>query len=216
MKNICVIVRGIHYDPGYNNGNYPKFIGHDYRKSIDNFFEMIINPLKRTHSVDVITATYDSKLYKGMTEAYQPIMEIKLERTKYRNRLIYHALDSIDKCYDLIIIYRFDIRLKKCITDISFNTTKFNIPFKDLDQYKEGTWDRHHRICDGFFIFPGNMLQNVKKAFKDKYDEPKTHMHTYNYLCKHIGSENIHFIINKELACNNDMFNNELYENRLH
>tara|TARA_Y100000816_G_C26084360_1_gene571967 strand:- start:829 stop:1473 length:645 start_codon:yes stop_codon:yes gene_type:complete len=214
MKKACIILRGIHYDSKYCNNNYPIYHGQDYRKSIDNFWEFIYNPLKEIYnSVDIITATYDSKLYDIMIKEYNPIKQIKIEYSKYRNRVIYHALDAIDTSYDFILIYRFDIKLKQKITNMNYNLSMFNIPFKDLDQDKYGTWDKHHRICDAFFIFSGSMLANVISAFKGKYDHPKTHMHTYDLLKKY--SIDVNFIINDEIKCNSGISENPLYKNRL-
>lgn len=214
----CILVRGIHYDNKYNNGNHPPYIGQDFRKSITNFNEYILKPLQKSYKqVDIITATYDSELYSQMVSVYKPIKQIVIPFTNKRNQLIVHGLQAIKESnvhYDLILIYRFDIILKQKITDLNYNIQKFNIPFKDL-QGTEGLWPIHHRICDGFFIFNGSLLEGTIKAFEEKFMDSKTHQHTFNHLCKHLSNESIHFIIDKELRCNNGISDNPLYRNRL-
>ena len=216
---VCILLRGIHYDSNYCNKNFPKYIGQDFRKMKSNFYDKVYNPLKNIYGeVDIITSTYDSKLYNEMINTFNPINEIKLPFSKFRNRLIYDGLKSIINPlkYDFILIYRFDIEMKTSITNLKIDYSKINIPFKDLEN-KKGLWHKHHRICDAFFIIPSFLLKPVIKTFKDKYDHPKTHQYTYEYLCAHLGNgyKDIHFIIDEELYCNNDIESNPIYKNRL-
>lgn len=221
MKKACIILRGIHYDTSYCNNNIPKYIGIDFRKMIDNFFDNVYIPLSNEHNIDIITSTYTSKLYDDLLKTFKPKHTIILPFTKFRNRLIYNALellsdlynDDVNNFYDFILIYRFDIHLKQPITTFNYNLAKINIPFKDL-QKKKGEWNRHRRICDAFFIFNGNMLNVMLNTFRDKYDHPKTHQFTYDLICKK-SPNSVNFLIDDEIPSNSDVCDNILFKNRL-
>ena len=160
---ICLCLRGIHY----SNDSYIT----DYRKSLENYRNYIIKPLEdQGHEVDILFFTYTSEVSDSLRQDYSsspnsvffPASE-RFNGTNWKRQLIFHSftVDSIKaneqqkgSLYDLIINTRFDLFFSTKITEMTYDTSKFNCAFK----HTSGNCD------DNLWIFPRNLLDSFSFA----------------------------------------------------
>ena len=144
--NVAILVRGLHYNTKYKDGI-------DYKKTIDNFKENIISNLyDNYHNIEIHTyiSTYDSEYFEECKKDYNVTEYVLNEFNEYsRHSTIANGLNLIqNKDYDLVILYRFDIRLKMKILDLpNLKLDCLNIPF-----FSPGEWKGTKRINDGYVI----------------------------------------------------------------
>ena len=202
-KSFAVLLRGIHYNINYKDGI-------DYKKSITNFFENVIDPLKEIGNVDIYISTYISDNIEQMLTDYKPVSYIINEFNECsRHDCISKGLGLIKKEYTNVIIYRFDIYLKMKITNLpNLNYEKLNIPF-----YSPGMHKGFHRLNDAFYIFPFEFLINIINIFEFAKEQKQTHNHFIKHFQKHGIDVNI--LINRSYNSHTNKETNPIYKNRL-
>ena len=206
---IAVLIRGIHYDPGYK-------LGIDYRKTIENFRDYLINDLKiKENSVNIFLSTYNSKYYTQITQDYSAKGCVQNEFDEYsRHGTIVKGLDLIlneNVDYDLVIIYRFDIKLKIKFTEIqNINYDKLNIPF-----FAPGMHKNEKRINDAFYVFPYKNIQIIRDIFDFAIGQRQSHNHFYRHFKDKLGKQNVNIILNKTFDSHSDKQKNPIYQNRI-
>jgi len=156
---LCLFLRGKHYE----HANV------DYRKSVDNYREFIIQPLLNAgYTVDIFIATYDSDILDLLIGDYFP-REYRIldKREQDRGNLntfsrqcdFHYMLDEMikrsGKTYDIIVDTRFDLFFKVKITDMNIRNDQVNIMFR----HSSGNCD------DNFFIIPGYYSEIFGKAW---------------------------------------------------
>ena len=160
---ICLCLRGIHY----SNDAYIT----DYRKSLENYRNYIIKPLEdQGHEVDILFFTYTSEVSDSLRQDYGsrpnsvffPASE-RFNGTNWKRQLLFHRciVHSIKvneqqkgSLYDLIINTRFDLFFSTKITEMTYDTSKFNCAFK----HTSGNCD------DNLWIFPRTLLDTFSFA----------------------------------------------------
>ena len=209
--NVAILVRGINYDPVYKDGI-------NFKNSIDNFQTHIIEDLQNKHScnkIDVYLSTYDSAKLNECKHAYKPITCVLNEYNEMsRHTTIANGLQVVIESgiiYDLVIVYRFDIRLKVKLTELpNINYSVLNIPF-----FSPGDWKGCKRINDGFYVFPGRLLKDIHKIFQDSIAQRQTHNHFYGKFRNILGKGNVNMLLKQTFKSQSTLQKNPLYENRL-
>lgn len=183
----------------------------DFRKTYENFFETVFNPLAATHDVSVYTTTYPHELQDELLTAYKPKKHqfIPFEGSHPRSTLIHGLCLVEEEELDFLICTRFDIKFNQKVTDWNIDYTKFNFFFKE-----KSMWDSHKFVTDTLFAFPHSMLYDLTDAMQalcsDGHYAPHTFMHhIYGYVLPRVGEENVHFIHGDEQALSHD---NRFYE----
>lgn len=183
---VCICFRGKHYEEGHV----------DYRKSLQNYKEFILNPfIQSGNSVDVFLATYDSKISPELLTDYSPKKYIFLDKCQqeygctnsFARQCDFHIilmdmLKEYDEQYDLIIEVRFDLFFKAKITEMNLDYEKINIGFK----HTSGNCD------DNMFIFNSKHIDAVKTGFANLKQYGSGNSHVIN---RFIPSEIIHYMI---------------------
>ena len=165
--HICICLRGIHYSDDT--------IIADYRKSLNNYRDYIINPLKSLgHTIDIMIFTYDSTIINQLIFDYDPCGKVILVNsdryidTSWNRQLIFHNYsikaiknreDIMKYKYDCIINTRFDLEFNTKITEMNIDYSMFNIAFK----HSSGNCD------DNLWIFPGVMIDEFESAINNLY-----------------------------------------------
>jgi len=175
----CICLRGLHYsndDISVYNDNK---IRTDYRDSLDNYREYIINPLiSQGNLIDILLFTYESPILEHLIKDYSPLsikilpMSERYIDTSWNRQILFHkySVDTIKKIqyemgysYDLIINTRFDLKFNTRITDMNIDYSKFNIAFRHLS----GNCD------DNLWIFSGCFLDEFEESMSHLYNGSK-------------------------------------------
>ena len=189
----ALCLRGIHYIPENNV---------DYRVSVKNYYDFLINPLKENNTVEVFILTYNSEKLESLMLDYSPVSSYILDSNEIPNgsgskrQAIFNVeceklINDYEKkegiTYDLIIILRFDLFLLEKYTFWNINTDLINISFK----HSSGNCD------DNFFTISRKYLGIFKAGMQTIIDN--------NYIAhqinKTIPAELIHYsyIVTKEM-----------------
>tara|TARA_B100001059_G_C17818923_1_gene577010 strand:- start:1333 stop:2115 length:783 start_codon:yes stop_codon:yes gene_type:complete len=170
-KKIAIILFGISYLNKYehwnNNDNYII----DYRKSLENYREYILDYFKNLgYDIDIYICTnlLDDNMKNNILNDYKPksYKFIKNYNNIYASSNI-KLKESIKLCldsnikYDNCLITRFDLLFKEKLTNINYN--KINI-ISELSK-EEG-----YTICDNFYFIPFKYLKQFNDIIKIDYD----------------------------------------------
>lgn len=203
MKKIAVLLRGISYREYYHVENYnnPKKI--DYNDSYDNYQQFIFNNLKNNnYEIDVFISTYDSDKKQDIIDKYKPVSyrfdsyNKKQKPTKCLAVNIVNVIELMNNyisnnntSYEFIILTRFDLLFRRNILDIIENNSKILIPWTH----------RNNEIIDDNLIISNEKFMNCYlECAKMVRDKKIFRMHcVYRSLSNMIGSENIHFMLDK-------------------
>lgn len=187
--NIGICLTGISYS---NHGRL-----RDFRKTYQNFNDMIFNPLSKNNNVTTYVTTYPHEHTEELISTYKPKKHYYVPLGNSYSRVTYmHGLCLVeDEDLDVIVSTRFDISFKEKITDMNIDYSKFNFLFKEKNM-----WDSYRFITDNFFVFPKNFLYPFTEAIEianiESNKEKWTFMlhNVYNPLANIIGENNIHII----------------------
>ena len=192
----CICLRGIHYSNDeiteYNNNK----VKTDYRRSIENYKEYIIEPLKSLgYIVDIMIFTYDSRMLKELLKDYNPIYSNILPSSErntnssWNRQIIFHknSVDAIKDIknklnyeYSLIVNTRFDLFFNTKITDMNIDYSKFNIVFKHPNgNCDDNLWVFNISFLDAFYesmVYLYNKSQMTHEI--NKYINNINYMHT--------------------------------------
>lgn len=205
--NVAILIRGLHYDTKYKDGI-------DYKKSIKNFEEFIVSNLKNNYdNIDIYMSTYNSEKFEECKKDYNVKDYVLNEFNEYSRHLtIANGLKLIEKeRYDLVILYRFDIKLKMKILDLpNLKLDCINIPF-----FSPGEWKATKRINDGFYIFPGCFLNTMQIIFENAKMQRQSHNHFYKKFIHEFGEDKVNVLLNQSFKSQSTLQKNPLYKNRL-
>lgn len=151
----------------YYNINLKKYIEIDYRKSIDNYRSHIFTYFEnKGYDIDVYFATnnMNEEDKKEIKHLYNPIdcdfmdnmVNYRVSRNSKVERVIKLCLDS-NITYDTVLITRFDLIFNKKFESCNINLNKFNLV---------STLKDTNLICDNFYLFPFNILDNFYSIVK--------------------------------------------------
>jgi hypothetical protein len=198
--HIAICIKGVHYMNGENNWYI------DYEKQINNFYEMIVNPLKIDGNIiDIFLSTYQSNKLDNLKDSYKTnevyIQEFNIDEcrfdaqykhhmTLYNNVKKYSLKNNIQ--YDLIITTRFDLEMNHHITKIQLKYDTFNISFKQ----PYGDAD------DCLWVFPGNDIDIVISALEHMRSENKQLHKIESYYTKKIN-----FLVSVDYYSEHPIFN---------
>jgi hypothetical protein len=183
----CICLRGLHYSN--DDISVHNRIRTDYRDSLDNYREYIINPLiSQGYLIDILLFTYESPLLESLIEDYNPLSMSTLpisERyidTSWNRQILFHkhSVDTIKKIqyemgysYDLIINTRFDLKFNTRITDMNIDYSKFNIAFR----HSSGNCD------DNLWIFNSSFLDEIDESMNILYRRSEMTHEINKYIC---------------------------------
>ena len=178
----------------------------DFRKTCDNFYDTLYNPLAASHTVSIYTTTYPHELQDKPLETYRPTKSqfIPFEGSHPRSTFMHGLCLVEEEALDILICTRFDIHFHQKITDLNIDYEKFNFLFKE-----KVTRDSNKFVSDNLFILPFKYLYNlanaVEKLQSDGLYQPHTFMHhIYDYVVAELGEKNIHFIAGDEQGFSHD------------
>ena len=186
----AVILRGRHY--WGNDRAIP-----NYKECYKTLFDNIINPLKNSgHIVDIICLTYNSSIIRELVQYYSPSYIAILSADNDNNdpvesRLrVWHLISvkrirEIEKekniAYDIVLSLRYDIFIKKSITDLNINYSKFNVLFP----HTSGN-------CDAdFWLFNISWLDDFEQAMTSMHKNGAI-LHEINRYMPH---NSVHYIV---------------------
>jgi hypothetical protein len=213
MARIAVLLRGHFFKLNYNSrGSTPGFRIIDSRSNLSSIKSNIIIPLESFYEIDLYGVTYPSffSTYLDTSLPFKKLVFIdkKYNLTQYDNILM--GLDLIINSkidYDFIVISRFDLKLKKSISDFNLNYAKVNLPWRETFDL----WESQKRVGDCFHIVPGKYIESFKKAIQSSPDKFSFHQ-IFMDLSESIGSSNIHFMADGFYDSNSDKMTNPIYE----
>jgi len=178
----------------------------DFRKTCDNFYDTLYDPLAVSHTVPVYTTTYPHELQDELLETYQPTKSQFIPFAgSYPRSTFMHGLCLVeDEALDILICTRFDIHFNQKIIDLNVDYEKFNFLFKE-----KVTWDSNKFVCDNFFVIPFKYLYSLADAIENLQSDglypPHTFMHhIYDYIVTEVGEKNVHFIAGDEQGFSHD------------
>lgn len=178
----------------------------DFRKTYEDFYETLYNPLAQNHTVTVYTTTYPHELNDELLKAYRPTKHqfIPFEGSHPRSTFMHGLCLVEEEPLDFLICTRFDIKFHTPITQWNVDYSKFNFLFKE-----KGMWESYNFVTDTLFAFPQPYLYDMADAVETLCQDGKYASHTfmhhiYGYLLSKVATENIHFIHGDEEALSHD------------
>jgi len=200
---IAIILRGISYDDNYICKRDNRTFTIDYRRSIDNYLENIINPLKKINKEIHFFIITNKHLYSNdLINTFKPKRYILLEENIVKkSERVYSPI--AERCRDGLYLVR-DYMAEECIEYEWIIMTRFDLKFhKPLTTYD---WDEkcinvglrckfQKNICDNLHILKPSLLSFLIECF-DKVLNNKiscTHqiyignMNKFNLLSKKIS-----------------------------
>jgi hypothetical protein len=200
---VAVLIRGISYNKFYLHHS-GKVYRLDYRGNRQNIIQQVIEPLKQHYNdVDVYLCTNSSEIEDSVVNDFGPIKGcIFVDSNATQVQTLCKGLEILDDGYDLIIITRFDIKLKTSIDMVPFKHEKFNLTW--YEQTKDG------RVGDCVFVLSSKHVGAFLKALNEC--PIKSNMHFIKpYLEKHMTSDQIHIMFDGYIDSNSDKQDNDLY-----
>ena len=179
----------------------------DWRVSIDNIIDSIINVYKDQHLVEVYICTYETETTKQLIEQYNPkkVCLLGLDTSDQRLTYIKSLKELLNEDLDIIISTRFDIFFYKPFNELNVDFTKVNFLFRE-----QGWWNSHKFTTDNIFIIPKTFLPQFIESIQDAYDKPVrgcSDLHpVYSFLLPKIGEENVHIISNEHYLSNTNEY----------
>lgn len=213
MARVAVLLRGHFFKVNYYSiGSTPGYRIVDSRSNLSSIKRNIILPLESFYEIDLYGITYPSffstYLVKSLTFKKLIFINKKYNLTQQDNILT--GLDLIINSginYDFIVISRFDLKLKKSISDFNLNYSKVNLTWRETFEL----WESQKRVGDCFHIVPGKYIESFKNAIQSAPDKFDLHQ-IFNDLSESIGSSNINFMANGYHDSNSDKVANPIYE----
>ena len=141
----------------------------DFFQAAYNHKTMIVDPLKRERSVNVITAfhTYSSGCHKrdnALIDFLQPVAHEVEECC--RPRIVDSYIRSLELLQasrvtvDWIVLTRFEIMFISPLTQLNLNWGRINFGFRDSWNY----WNSMHIVTDLFYLFPISRMNDMISA----------------------------------------------------
>jgi hypothetical protein len=196
MKRIALLFFGISY---IYKDHYHIV---DFRKSVKNYYEYIINYYKSIgFGIDIFLSTYENDLKDELLEIYNPkdyILYTNYNEHKCvsRNK---HFIKVMDLCkdysrineinYNFVIITRFDLLFEIPFYKVDIDYNKMNIT---------SILEKRRYICDNIYIFPFNKINEFIKILKLNITNQS---HGYENIIKSVFGE-INFFYNENKSIN--------------
>jgi len=191
MAKIAIALRGISYDENYFCIRDQRNFIIDYRKSVENYKEMLIEPFKQYKAhIHFFICTNESKIKEELIKLYQPKAslfltdeQIKEHKHEYKPvaqrchdvlNLVKNYSESRGRKYDMIICTRFDLLFNKKIIDCEIDLNKINC----------GIMCRFSKnYCDNLYILSHKKLDLLIKCFLEVLNGkiPTTHQIWLHY-----------------------------------
>lgn len=199
---IALLLRGLTYVPRGYIHHTGKMYNINYKNNMKNILNKVIIPLQSDNDLQVFVSTNKSEYMNEILDDFKPVKDsIFLENSTQKESLI-EGLKLINSDYDFVIIIRFDLLLKKNVTDIPFEKNKFN--FLWYEQTKDD------RVADCMFFYDYKFHKDFIKSLKDCPHENS--MHTIKtYIIKYIKEEDIYIVYNGYIDSNSDKEENPIY-----
>jgi len=168
MKRLAVLLSGIHYKLGHSACFVKKDI--DYRYSFQNIKTQIYDYFDKKYIIDTFICTNESTVLDSLINKYSPVEYSVC--SEGRNKKIVKVLElminysnNTNTKYDFVVWTRFDIKYLKKFTEFNLHEDKLNIM-----SILQGP----ALICDNFYAFPGNYIDDFYEIYKnvDKYGKP--------------------------------------------
>jgi len=172
---ILIIVRGISYDESYR-----KFANNFERTHMRLFYLLVVPWQVRRYTVDVGISTYNSSKLPAVMEAYSPVFS-HVHNGSYAaegRTKIHSVLEGLQAAqqhggasrWDFIVVTRFDISLRRRITDFAVDYRKLNFPWKEKNR-NVVRWAELPRVGDALFMFPSKYLSPVITALSEMLEK---------------------------------------------
>lgn len=194
----------------YNDGAQGRY--RNYKDAINEFFEHIINPLKKEgHEISFYLCTYLNSKIEEIQEDYLAKNFIiapssynqlgggdKVGNFKAISSIYIVSLEQMkNEDLDLVISTRFDIKfLKNPFKEYNFDFNKFNF------LWREPEFTHLPIVNDTFVVFPYYMLENVIDSIHEMETNPphgiNIAMHNwYLPMIEQVGVENVQWVENE-------------------
>lgn len=203
---IALLIRGLTYIPRGYIHHTGKVFKINYKNNIQNIFDKVIIPLKENYEVDLYITSNISEFQQQVLDDFAPVTDsIFLDEQITQGESLIQGLKLIknkNKDYDFVIITRFDLALKKNITDISFKWDKFN--FLWYEQTKD------ERIGDCMFFLNYKFLNSFIESLIECPRKKCIH-YIKSYILKYIYIDELNFIYDGFIDSNSDKQENPIY-----
>ena len=194
---IGILLRGIAY--GKSNHTNRENFERDFRNCAENFYEMVLNPLKELHEVKVYLCTYEHPFMQEMLETYEP-EKTKILNFEFSNQItnFLEALELIEEeQLDFVLVMRFDMKYNIQVTDLGIDFDKVNFSYR-LAPPEVSPWEHWQFVSDLAFYFPPKYINQIASAAHDLLANPPRiwiDLHgIYKNLKQYIKEDEINFL----------------------
>jgi len=188
-----------------HNERWP--VSRTYEQCHENFFNELVEPLKRKFDIQINLTTYTSDHNVKILNIYNPssFQFLPLQKS-HQIKTFIKAIDQLDNTdLDYVLFTRFDLYFNSNkLKTLSFDLTKFNFLCREKDH-----WDSHNFVNDCIYFLPASMLTVLKQGCIDLFNNPPRPglMDMHGLYSKLYNKVNINFLTeDHHLSSGNEIY----------